>query len=332
MIISSFCDSIKAYYIDREVFDMIGSGLKKLARENGMKVAHGIAYGSLQGHAATMSEGSGFKRIVYTTKFADPQASGALGQVLSNEDIKKQYSLQSVTFGSQMINVTFTDGIGTMDKIRAFVAWFTPMLGQYGASPWNVCVECGGQVMNGRWIAISGVAYYMHETCAARVRQSIGQAEEQQKQTRTGSYGTGAIGAVLGAALGAVVWAIVLMAGYVAALVGLLIGWLADKGYGLLGGKQGKPKVAILIGAVIFGVIAGTVGGYCISLAKEMAQIGYTGGVLELFFWLLGSSEEFSGGVFGDLMLGLLFAGLGVFGMMRKANDEVSGTKIMDLK
>ena len=315
---------------------MIGSGLKKLAQENGMKVAHGIAYGSLQGYAATMCEGSGFKRIVYTTRLADPQASCALGQVLSNGDVKKQYSLQSVTFNAQTIIVTFTDGIGAMDKIRAFVAWFASMLSQYGASPWNVCVECGGQVMNGRWIAISGVAYYMHESCAARIRQSIGQAEEVQKQTRTGSYGAGAVGALLGAAVGAVVWAIVLMAGYVASLVGLLIGWLADKGYGLLGGKQGKPKLAILIGAVIFGVAAGTVGGYCISLSQEVAQTSYLSGysdrILELFFWLMEYSEEFTQEVFGNFFMGLLFAGLGVFGMMRKTNDELSGVKIMDLE
>ena len=37
---------------------MIGSGLKKLANENGMKVAHGVAYGSLRSYAATLSEGT----------------------------------------------------------------------------------------------------------------------------------------------------------------------------------------------------------------------------------------------------------------------------------
>ena len=37
---------------------MIGSGLKKLASENGMKVARGVAYGALRGYAATLSEGN----------------------------------------------------------------------------------------------------------------------------------------------------------------------------------------------------------------------------------------------------------------------------------
>ena len=38
---------------------MIGSALKKMARENGMTVQGGVAYGSLRGFAATLSEGSG---------------------------------------------------------------------------------------------------------------------------------------------------------------------------------------------------------------------------------------------------------------------------------
>ena len=50
---------------------MVGNGLKKLAKENGMNVDKGVAYGSLRGFTATMSEGSGYKQIVFVTSFAD---------------------------------------------------------------------------------------------------------------------------------------------------------------------------------------------------------------------------------------------------------------------
>ena len=66
------------------------------------------------------------------------------------------------------------------------------------------------------------------------------------------------LGMAAGAALGAVVWAIVLSFGYIASLVGLLIGFLAEKGYSLCKGRQGKGKIAILILAVVFGVVLGT--------------------------------------------------------------------------
>lgn len=50
---------------------MIASGLKKLAKEYGMSVDKGIAYGSLGGFAATLSEGAGYKLIVFSTHFDD---------------------------------------------------------------------------------------------------------------------------------------------------------------------------------------------------------------------------------------------------------------------
>ena len=52
---------------------MIGSGLKKLAEENGMTVAHGVAYGNLGGFSATFSEGAGWKRIDFATRFLDEE-------------------------------------------------------------------------------------------------------------------------------------------------------------------------------------------------------------------------------------------------------------------
>lgn len=48
---------------------MIGSGLKKLAKQNGMSVSNGVAYGSLKGFATTMSEGNGYKLFEISTTF-----------------------------------------------------------------------------------------------------------------------------------------------------------------------------------------------------------------------------------------------------------------------
>ena len=50
---------------------MIGSGLKKLAKEQGMSVAQGVAFGTLRGYAATLSEGMGFKTVAVTTRLEE---------------------------------------------------------------------------------------------------------------------------------------------------------------------------------------------------------------------------------------------------------------------
>ena len=112
---------------------------------------------------------------------------------------------------------------------------------------------------------VNGIAYHMHEYCAEKVSNEIQEENIKQKEERTGSYLNGIVGAVLGALVGSVLWALVLSAGYVASIVGFAIGWLAEKGYNLFRGKQGKGKVAILIIAVIIVLAMNLVGSLLIS-------------------------------------------------------------------
>ena len=100
---------------------MIGSGLKKLAKENGMNVASGVAYGSLRGYAATLSEGSGYKQIVISTKFADPAKPQELQAMINQKNISREYRVQNLLFTASGIQIIFTDNPGTVKKIVAFI-------------------------------------------------------------------------------------------------------------------------------------------------------------------------------------------------------------------
>lgn len=314
---------------------MIGSGLKKLAQENGMKVAKGVAYGNLQGFAATMSEGSGYKQIFFSTKFTDFVQQEQLLNAVNQVNIQRTYRVQSLNVAPNGIRVVFMDNPGTMKKINEFLTWFIPLLRQYGATPVNICTECGCDVSNGRWLMVDGVAYHMHDACAEKTKREIVGAEQVEKEQRTGSYTMGILGAFLGAAIGAVVWALVLNMGYVASLVGLLIGWLAEKGYTLLKGKQGKAKVAILILAIIFGVVLGTFAADFITLAGMInggELVATYGDIPTIIIYLLSVDSEYLTGTLSNVGMGLLFAGLGVFALLKKTNAEVSDTKIVDLE
>ena len=315
---------------------MIGSGLKKLAQENGMKVAKGVAYGSLQGFAATLSEGAGYKQIIFTTKFADPAQQEALFNSVDQNELQRTYRVQALNFAADAVQVVFQDNPGTMKKIHAFLEWFLPLLRQYGATAYNVCTVCGAQITEGRWLLVNGIAYYLHNACAEKLRRDIQEEERTEKEQRTGSYGMGAVGAFVGAALGAVVWALVLNLGYVASLVGLLIGWLADKGYTILKGKQGKGKVVILALAVVFAVVLGTLAADAITL-MNMINSGELFGLTmadipALILELLIVDSEYLTATLANIGMGLLFAALGVFAMLRKAGDEVADAKIVDLE
>ena len=105
---------------------MIGSGLKKFATENGLKVAKGVAYGSLRGFAATLSEGSGYKSIVLTTKFTDTQKRDELQAQLNSRNITRDFRVRSLNFAPDGISIVFNDTVGTMGKIKEFTDWFFP--------------------------------------------------------------------------------------------------------------------------------------------------------------------------------------------------------------
>lgn len=313
---------------------MIGSGLKKLALENGMKVDKGVAYGSLRGYAATLSEGSGYKQISVTTKFSDTERLNALQAKLNGRDISRELRVRSLTLAPNGICIIFNDTVGTMKKIQEFIDWFFPLLDESSASGAAVCTECGMPITAGRWVLIDGTAFYLHDSCAERAKQSLSAQEQERMDNDSGSYLTGLLGALAGSALGAVVWAVVLCVGYVASLVGLLIGWLAEKGYNLLRGKQGKAKIAILILVIVLGVIAGTLGGYVLSFVMLIAEdgSGLTYGDIPMLMQFLLSEDEYRGEVISTVLQGLLFAALGAAALLIQENKKVSGTKVVDLK
>ena len=314
---------------------MIGSGFKKLAQKYGLTVAGGVAYGSLKGYASTLSEGSGYKQIKISTKFTEAGQDDQLLTAVNAANIARTYRVQTFTVYPDWINIVFQDTVGTIKKIEEFIEWFYPLLAQFGATGANVCTECGGEVTVGGWYLTGGIALHLHESCAQTVEGNIRQEEQEQKDSDTGSYIQGLIGALLGALLGAIVWAIVLSMGYVASLVGLLIGWLADKGYSLMHGKQGKGKIAILIVAIIFGVLLGTIIPDVVTLVQMIGNnelIGATyADIPSILVQTFSEVPEYRTGVLYNVGIGLLFAALGVIALLAKAKKEVSSVKIKKL-
>ena len=315
---------------------MIGSALKKMARENGMTVHGGVAYGSLRGFAATLSEGSGYKKIDFAVNFPDPAGRVALMDLMSGMNLRKEYRVLQLANNAKCIQITFHDTIGTMKKIQAFLDWFIPLLQEHGATAANICTECGMPMDTAHWVQVNGVCYPLHESCAQRVQNAVEADNTRRTEEDTGNYLTGTLGALVGAALGAVVWALVLNAGYVASLVGLLIGWLADKGYNLCKGKQGKAKVAILIVAVIFGVVAGTLGADVMTLASMISSgelYGFTfGDIPAIILLLMQEDPAYLSATLSNIGTGLLFAALGVFFILRQTAKDVSGTRFRAMK
>lgn len=313
---------------------MIGSGLKKYAKEFDMKVDSGVAYGVMNGYAVTLQEGSGYKQMAISTRFAEMEQQRAFEQQINAGNVASKYRVQRLSITPNCIIVVFTDSLGTMNKIRDFWDWLLPLLQANGASLATVCNECGGVIYDGGvWMLRDGIAAsHVHEACANKVKEALLDENSQRAQEDHGSYATGAAGAFIGALLGAVVWAIVLMAGFVAGLIGLLIGFFANTGYNLMKGKQGKAKIAVLVLAIIAGVLIGTIGGYALITLESMNMEGIETEYFGVCFGLMMSDSYVQSGLIRDVLVGLLFAGLGVYGLLKQEQKKIVGETVKILK
>lgn len=316
---------------------MIGSGLKKLARENGMSIASGVAYGNFRGYAATFSEGSGYKLLAVTTKFPDELAENSFMGELHRHDLKKEFRVQELVMSDNCIFVNFYDSIGTMKYINSFCDLFFPLLVQYGASGVNFCSECGGEFFgDGNWKLINGAAYHLHESCAESIASGAAAQEQAVREADTGTIGAGIIGALLGALVGAIPWALLLYMGYIAAVAGLLIGWLSKKGYELLHGKRCKAKLYIVIIASILGVLIGNIAVdyYSLfSLIRDglLPELTY-GDIFPSLLYLFSGDDAYRAATLSNVGLSLLFALIGTYGVFRDIRRETTGMKMSTLK
>ena len=326
---------------------MIGSAFKKFAKNHDMKIARGVAYGNFYGYATTFSEGSGWKRIVVATRFPEPARQDALRLAMAQYNLMTQYRVKSLEVLQDGIAILFLDNPGTMKKIEAFCQWFFPQLESYGATGVDVCSECGMPIIDdGCWKLLYQNAYHLHCSCAQKLQSNLDAEDEQRRMDDNGSYITGLIGALLGATVGAVVWGLVLHLGFVASIVGFLIGFLAEKGYTLLKGKQGKGKIFILAAATIFGVLLGNIGydavlwaveiakyapDAAITLAGEQIPISY-GDIPMLISYFFANDSEYQSAMILNCLMGIAFAILGVLGILRKAKQETTAPKVLDLE
>jgi len=143
------------------------------------------------------------------------------------------------------------------------------------------------------------------------------------------SYLLGFIGALLGAFVGAIPWAVAYYFGWFVGWLGFLIGVCAVKGYGLLCQRTGKMMIFIIIVSVIFGVIAGQVLGDFIEIASWIANGEVYATYLDIpaiYLFVLRTDPDIIPSMLGSLAMGFLFAGLGVWQIIRNMISGLGST------
>lgn len=297
---------------------MVGSGIKKYAAANGLTVKNGVAYGIYRGYMLTLQEGSGWMSAdfaICTTDELNGVLQGQLGQLL-NDETRKEYRIMELSLSKTRLAVKFFDNPGTIGKMEAFIDVICNKLSACEVPGQNYCAHCGQPIdsaLSAQDIMVGGAVCQMHEACASSVERDVAAVREEVQSQ--GNMATGIIGAVLGGIIGAIPWALARSGGWFISLLGLFIGFASKKGYELLKGKECKAKAVVIILVSILAVILAEVAGYAFLFMSEYDITLLES--LELFFLVLEADSAALGEVLGNLAMGLLFAGLGVFDVVR---------------
>ncbi len=316
---------------------MVGSGLRKLARANGMRVASGVAYGAFMGFAVTFSEGLGYKRLAVTTRIHDEQARDYFTHRLGQHDLRRDFNISDIRFLSDAIVVMFTDKPGTMSRFTAFCDFLFPLLRYCGADGAELCSECSTELAGcGCWRLINGIAFRLHKDCAEHITEELRSEMCIVHENDTGTVIGGIFGALLGALISAIPMAVLLYEGYFASIAGLIIGWGALKGYELLRGQHSRVKPFIIIAAVIIGAFAGSYAAdYCTlySVINDGLIDGLTtADVGPALAYMFSTDADFCRSAVISYLLGLLFALLGTASLFKELFGTTRSPNIKALK
>ena len=291
---------------------------------SGFKKHKNVAYGRAHSIFFSLEFDNGHFGVNVTAFVSRPDgiAKDDVGKYILDEG--KPYKARLSRIEGNAITIAFISNVKRIpiEQIWTFVNAFAAYLEQNGYT--SSCTLCGCED-DLFCVYRNGAVKEVCENCF----ESLGVASTQIKQQRstTGSYVSGAIGAILGGIIGIIPWVLLGLLGYISALSGIVMAILSFKGYQLLKGKQSKGMLFIIIGVLLvftyFGVIASEV-----ALAYE--DFSYFGfgvfeamGFVTAFSFLADFSE--SAPLWGNIALGLLFAGAGSFGYLRKIKKQSTG-------
>ena len=304
---------------------MITKEYKELAEEYGLNIAAGVAYGSLNGLAVTMYCVGKKKAMAFATKFSDPVGQANLNDAIAQTNPTTKFYLKEFCMAPDRVLITFQNLPDDTTHIRAFLQWFLPLLASSGASPYNLCPECGFQISDGKWKLVGNMACYVHTSCEERIVRTYG-------TVRKGFYISGIIGAIIGMGIGTLLWVAFQKQGYMTAAASLAVGVFTGWGYNLLYGREGKGRFSILAIFIALGVTIGTFA----PDFRAYSEMVPTNEMIHLSFFnsiwnRLCVDSDYMWNFIKVFISGLLFASCGCGVMIEKTGKKFKKRKVMDL-
>lgn len=294
--------------------------IQKLADQLGFVRKANHIHGDFKGYWYTITPIQGSELLLTSLDYKEEGKEAALRAYL--DSIRKGYRFTYELQNPSIVTIQMKSGMftkGTMEKIVKLLEEFASAFPSMGLQ--SACFNCGKE---GRH-PVYRVGIVTVEACPSCITElETAFADEKESLQVSGSYATGAIGAVLGALLGSVVWLIISYFGFIASFAGFAIAYAASFGYRLFRGKVGKGMPAILIASVLFAIFAANT--VEIAYGLYASGIGLTAGEAmaiapRAFF----DNEIFYvGEVWASMALGLLFGIMGSYSIIRRSMDDAA--------
>ncbi len=320
----------------------------KLAKLTGFMLYEDTAFGRMNGIFlnANINNLSGITTVTAYAKRAAGVDMQGINAFL--KDNKKLQNNASAAFDGTAVTVTILNYLKLNVQIVAdLLSDFSQYLA--GQGYYSTCAFCdksdelGYTVQEGR----------VMEACPACHKKLEGILTDLKKEReQTGSYFSGAAGAVLGGIIGIIPWVLIGLIGYIASISGMIMAFLTYKFYQLFKGKRGRAMVLIVILVLIVFTYTGVVISDSVSIITEINKEGihidnvkfitdmaaapfspgieivYTAPVATTAYITGQDWADMTGDLWRDIALGFLFAGIGSFVFLRRIGRESAGKDI----
>lgn len=299
---------------------MVGTGIKKFAKENNWQIKNGIAFGVYRGYMMSMQEGAGWKSLSIAARLENEDTVKSAYELLNDKDIMKDYRITGSQVSATSVYITFLDNPGTMKKMFAFMDSFCDGLDSFGVKGANYCSSCGQELYGSNAVpaVMNDVVFLLHESCMNKDDETMNTIKEEK--AKEGSTLLGSIGAFAGALVGAIPWAVAYYFGWFVGWFGFVIGLAAKKGYKLLQGKESRAKGFIVIIATFIGTFFAESIALMVGMGIAWSQEGIEFYLLDIvysYFYALVTDSEVLMAVLTDVALGLVFAVLGIWSVVK---------------
>ncbi|ULQ58991.1 hypothetical protein K7I13_10750 [Brucepastera parasyntrophica] len=182
---------------------------------------------------------------------------------------------------------------------------------EYGVKP--ECALCGQNEPDG--------FYKLNEKIIPVCPSCAGNINSLKEETKAGSlksYILGGIGALAGALVGSIVWIVIGAIGFYASIGGVAIAYAAFYGYRTLGGKTTKLSAVIIAVCVLIAVFFAELFGIGLEIVSYARSEGWRPGLTDIIYIIFGFiTGENAAQVYLDMLVGLLFAGLGSYRLLK---------------